>query len=143
MHQHKTAAQVILILCFVNFVFAAPAVREIHEARDDVMVRVLAEDVGPVVEKRFRFFGITMAPWDDEDWDSGDEGYESALDEPTDEPTDHPSTSMPSPTEPRKIMTPAVVKAAKIATGVGAFAAAIVGLVIIQATVKSKNGTAS
>jgi hypothetical protein len=39
MHRHKTVAQVILILFIVNFVLAAPAVREIHEARGDVIVR--------------------------------------------------------------------------------------------------------
>jgi ribonuclease D len=38
MHQH--------ILSIVNFVLAAPAVREIlHEARDDVIVPVFAHDV--------------------------------------------------------------------------------------------------
>ena len=82
MHQHKTVAQVILILFIVNFVLAAPAVREIDEARDDVMARVLAADVGAVAEKRFRIFGTPMIPWEDSDWDSGDEGYETAEDEP-------------------------------------------------------------
>lgn len=59
----KTVAQVIfilLILSIVIFVLAAPAVREIHEARDDVMIRVLAEYVGAVAEKRYKFFGTSM-----------------------------------------------------------------------------------
>ena len=144
MHQLKTIAQVILILSIVNFVLAAPAVRDIHEARDDVMVRVLAEDMGAVAEKRFinKFFGTPMIPWEDSGWDSGDEGYETA----SDEPFDHPSTPAeqppltPSQKRP-KIMTPARIKAAKIITGVGLFTAAILGIVIIH--VSLKNNTAS
>jgi hypothetical protein len=52
MHQHKTVAQVILMLSIVIFVLAAPVIREIHEARGDVLVPVLAGDVGTVAEKR-------------------------------------------------------------------------------------------
>ena len=62
MHQHKTVAQVILNLSIVDFVLAAIAVREIHEARDDVMLRVLEEDVGAVPEKRGNIFGTSMTP---------------------------------------------------------------------------------
>ena len=84
MHQCKTVAKVILILSFVNIVLAAPAVREIHEAPDDVIVRVLAEDMGAVVEKRYNLFGTPMAPWEDSDWGSGSsDGYETAPDEPS------------------------------------------------------------
>jgi hypothetical protein len=135
MHQLKTAAQVILILSIVNFVLAAPAVRGIHEARDDVMVRVLAE-------KRVinGISGTPMVPWEDSDWDSRNNGYETASDDEgyetaSDEPPPHPST----PTEQKmpKIMTPGKIKAAKIAMGASLVAAAILGLVVIQTSFKN------
>ena len=142
MRQHKTVAQVILILSIVNFVLAAPAVREIHGARNDVMVRVLAEDVGAV--KRFKIFGMPMIPWKDSDWDSGDEGYATASDDEgyetaLDEPSDHSAT--PTQQKRPKMMTPAKIKAAKIVLGVGIFTAAVLGLVGIQ--VSLKNSTAN
>jgi hypothetical protein len=153
MHRHKMVAQVILILSVVNFVLAAPAVREIHEARDDVAVRVLAEDVGAVVEKRFKifpsFFGTPMTRWEDSDWDSSDDGYETA----PDEPSDHSSTSTeqqpapPTPSQKRpkirrpKIMTPDKIKATKIVAGVGLLTVALLGIVDIQ--VSQNNSSAS
>jgi hypothetical protein len=155
MRQPKTVAQVILILSIVNFVLAAPAVRKIHGARNDVMARVLAEDVGPV--KQFKIFGIPIIPWkdSDSDSDSGDEGYETASDDEgyetaPDEPSDHSSTLSDGPSDYSststqqkrpKIMTPARIKATKIALGVGIFTAAVLGLVGIQ--VSLKNSTAS
>ena len=145
MHQHKAVVQVIYILCFVNFVLAAPAVREI---RDDVMVRVPAEDMGTVVEKRFKFFNTPMIPWEDSSWDSGDEGYETASDEPPDHSPTSTSTPTPSdqPSTPRKqkrpkIMTPEKIKTVKIVASVGLLTAAILSLVDIQ--VSSTNDTAS
>jgi hypothetical protein len=153
MHQPKTVAQVILILSIVNFVLAAPAVRKIHGARNDVMARVLAEDVGPV--KRFKIFGIPIIPWKDSGSDSGDEGYETASDDEgyetaLDEPSDHSSTLSDGPSDYSststqqkrpKIMTPDRIKATKIGLGVGIFTAAVLGLVGIQ--VSLKNSTAS
>jgi hypothetical protein len=142
MHQHKTLAQVILILSIVNFVLAAPVVREIHKARDDMIVRVLAEDVGAVAEKRGNVFGTHMIPWEDSDWDSGDEGYGTAEDEPSGHsstPTEQPP---PAPSQKRpKIITPARIKATKIITGVGLLTAAVLGIVDIQ--ISSQNSSAS
>ena len=40
MHQHKTVAQILLILSIFNLVLAAPAVREIYDAHNDVAVPV-------------------------------------------------------------------------------------------------------
>ena len=51
MRRHKAVALVILILSIVKFVLAAPALRRIHEAREDAIVRVL-EDVGTVTNNR-------------------------------------------------------------------------------------------
>ena len=141
MRLHKTVAQVILILFFVNSVLAAPAVREKHEAHNGAMVQVLAEDVGAVVEKRFLFFKMPIMPWgknsdsDDEghETESDDEGYETA----SDEPSGHSST----PTARPKIMTPEKIKTIKIVTGVGLLTAAILGIVDIQ--ISHQNTSAS
>jgi hypothetical protein len=149
MHQHKIVAQVILILSVVNFVLAAPTVREIHETRDDVVVRVLAEDVGAVMEKRFKifpsFFGTPIIPWEDSDWDSGDEGYETAPDEPSDHSstlTEQQQPAPPAPSQKRpKIMTPDKIKATKIVAGVGLLTVALLGIVDIQ--VSQNNSSAS
>ena len=132
MRLHKTVAQVILILFFVNSVLAAPAVREKHEAHNGAMVQVLAEDVGAVVEKRFLFFKMPIMPWG-KNSDSDDEGYETA----SDEPSGHSST----PTARPKIMTPEKIKTIKIVTGVGLLTAAILGIVDIQ--ISHQNTSAS
>jgi hypothetical protein len=118
-------------------VLAAPAVREKHEAPNGVMVRVLAKDVGAqaVTEKRFKIFNTPIIPWEDSDWDSGDEGCETA----SDEPSDHSSTSTAQKTP--KIMTPAKIKATKIVTGVGLLTAAILGIMNIQ--ISHQNSSAS
>ena len=152
MRLHKTVAQVILTFFFVNFVLAAPAVREKHEARNGAMVQVLAEDVGAVAEKRFLFFKRPIIPWGkNSDLDSGDEGYETASDDEgyetasddegyataSDEPSGHSST----PTARPKIMTPEKIKAIKIVTGVGLLTAAVLGLVDIQ--ISHQNTSAS
>jgi hypothetical protein len=88
MHQRETVAQVILILFIVDLALTAPAVQDIHETRDDVIVRVLAEDVGAVARKRGNgaIHGHTI-PWEPEDSDSesDDKGYETASDEPSDD----------------------------------------------------------
>ena len=75
MHQHKSFAQIILILFNIsifNFVLAAPAlaVREIHEPHDNVIIRVLLEDVEGVSEKRGNTLGGKLA-YENPD----DEGY--------------------------------------------------------------------
>jgi hypothetical protein len=144
MHQHKTLAQVILILSIVNFVLAAPVVREIHEARDNVIVRVLAEDMGAVAEKRGNTFGVYTIPRE-EDWDSGDEGYETAEDEPSGHsstPTEQPPPPPPAPSQKRpKIFTPAKIKATKTIAGVALFTASILGIVDIM--VSFQNSSAS
>jgi hypothetical protein len=144
MHRHKIIAQVTLILSIVSFVRAAPAVREIHEARDDVIVRVLAEDTGTVAEKRGNTFGVYTIPWE-EDWDSGDEGYETAEDEPP-APVERPPPPPPPPPPPSskmsKILTPASLKKAKIVGGVSLFTASILGIVAMQMLI-NKNSTAS
>jgi hypothetical protein len=107
MRRHKTAALVILILSIANSVLAAPALLEIHEARDDVIVRA-PEDVGAVAMNPDHSFGMPYLIEEPEGRpvvDSDDEGYESASDEPTDdlsesasdEPTDDLSESGESP----------------------------------------------
>ncbi|KAF8487747.1 hypothetical protein F5888DRAFT_121637 [Russula emetica] len=114
MQHHKTVVQVILILFIVNFVLAAPAVRETHEARDNVIVRVMAEDVGAVAEKRGNIFGTHPVPleseWESDD-ESDDEGYETASDEPSDHSPEEPPPSQ------KTIMTPAEIKKTKIFAG--------------------------
>lgn len=159
MHQHKTVAQVMLILAIVNVVLAAPAVREIHEARNDVMIQALAEDVGTVAEKWGNSFGRMTPRLDPED--PVDEGYVTASDEPLDHsstPTEQlqpapppPPPSAPSaPPLPRpatskrpKIMTPEKIKSTVIITGAAVFTMAILGIVDIQISRESLNGTAS
>ena len=175
MRQHKAVAQVILILSVVYFVLAAPVVREIHRARDDVIVRVLAEDVGAVAVKRGGAFGKDPAPLEDSesewgsdsdsDSDLGDEGYETASDEPftpdrspirtepstpdgssirTESSTSDGSstrTESPPPSERPKIMTPEEIKATKIAGTVGVFTAAVLGLVIINTSLKDNSAS--
>ncbi|KAI0271007.1 hypothetical protein BGY98DRAFT_218368 [Russula aff. rugulosa BPL654] len=84
MRRHKTVALVILILSIVKFVLAAPALRRIHEAREDAIVRVL-EDVGAVANKRDDGIG--------NDRSSTFESGESSDRSPTmGKSLDHPST---------------------------------------------------
>jgi hypothetical protein len=54
MHRHKIVAQILLILSVLNSVLAAPAVsvREMHEARRALAVRVPAEGAVAVLQKR-------------------------------------------------------------------------------------------
>jgi len=144
MRQHKTVALVIRIRSIVNFVLSAPAVREIHEARDDVIIRVLAEDVGTVAEKR-RFWWKT-SPEDPTQSDSDSEdGYETAPDESpgrsTSSVTFNPSQITKEP--PPKIMTPKVIKATKIIAAAGLFTAAIGGLVAFQYSFTNSSASGS
>jgi hypothetical protein len=76
-------------------VLAAPAVREIYEPRDDVIVRVLARDVKGVSEKPDNTLGGKL---DCEN--SDDEGYHTALDE-DDESTRFSTTPPPSESPPK------------------------------------------
>jgi hypothetical protein len=45
MHQYKTVAQILLILSIFNPVLAAPVVRDIYDARDDVALSVVVRNV--------------------------------------------------------------------------------------------------
>jgi len=165
MHQHKIVAQVILILSIVNFVRAAPAVREIHGARDDMSPWALTEDVGAVAEKRGNAFGTQSTPLEASGpvGGSADDGYETASDEPFDhsstlatpgghlstsatssEPSDHSSTptellppQRPAPSrEKPKIITPEKMKAVKIIAAAGLVTTAVLGLVVINLSLK-------
>jgi hypothetical protein len=75
-------------------VLAVPVVREIHEAHDNVIVRVLAEDVEGVSEKRGNTLGGKLA-YENPD----DEGYHTASDEVDESarfPTPPPAKPAPS-----------------------------------------------
>ncbi|KAN0113847.1 hypothetical protein V8E52_007319 [Russula decolorans] len=52
MHQYKTVAQILLILSIFNLVFAAPVVREIYDAHDDVVVPVVVRNVATMSKER-------------------------------------------------------------------------------------------
>jgi hypothetical protein len=84
MHRHKIVAQILLILSILNFVLAAPIVRvrEIPGARGAVAVRVPAEGVVAVLEKR---------PWAPQPGTSGGPGPEQPEPQSTTSP-EHPET---------------------------------------------------
>jgi hypothetical protein len=133
MHQHKAVAQLILILSILNFVLAAPAVREIHEARDDVIVPVFAQDVEGVSDKLGNTLGGKLA------YESRDgELLPGFVSPPSTLPSESPPpTPTPKPGPPRtstrpKIMTPEKIRATKIVTGVGLLTASLLGLLDIQ-----------
>jgi len=130
MHQPKTVAQLILILSIVNFVLAAPAAREIHEARDGVIVPVFAQDVEGVSDKLGNTLGGKLA------YESRDgellPGFESPPSTPPSESPPPTPTPKPAPSARPKIMTPEKIRATKIITGVGLLTASLLGLLDIQ-----------
>jgi hypothetical protein len=160
MRRHKIVSLVILILSIVNFVLAAPAVREIHEARDDVIVRVLAEYVRDVAEKRGNFGGRPLPVEYESEWDSdsdsdSEDGYETSSDEEFGHSSDPSPAStstemadrLPSrPTLPSrpKLPPPRTIfstKAKTIMTVASIFTAAIAGLVVLPYTFPNPNST--
>jgi hypothetical protein len=84
--------------------------------------------------------GTKMSPWTY----SGDKGYEMTLDKLS----DHSSTSTegqppPSPERPKVLMTPAEIKATKIAAGVSLFAAAVLGAVVWSTSLTHSKSSAN
>jgi hypothetical protein len=144
MHRHKILAQVILIFSIVSFVFAAPAVRGIDEARNDVIAQVLARDA-EAVAKRGNMAGKFQMPsyeseWESDSDDDEEKGYETSSDEPLDkDPSTAPATPQKLKSSKNPIMTPEKIKTVKILAGVGVLTIAVLGLVDFH--VSNENST--
>ncbi|KAN0113874.1 hypothetical protein V8E52_007346 [Russula decolorans] len=158
MHLHKIVAQILLILSILNSVLAAPVVRvrEIPRARGAVAVRVPAEGVVSVLEKRpylpqwLQWWGASAAPSPEQPQSTANHEHpESQSTQPpelteTEEVYHDASEGPPSNAAWRqKIMTPGKIKAAKYVGITSLLTAAYLSLLLPKLTNNNGEGNHS